>query len=359
MKPTKQINQVTGDDAILWREGRLFLLDQRKLPTEVGFLELNTASETARAITDMVVRGAPAIGITAAYGVVLAGDMAYRSSAEDWKSAIRDDLDHLRGSRPTAVNLFWALHRMEALIEALPNNENPRDTLLREAEAIHEADIAANRRMGELGAALLENPCGVITHCNAGALATGGYGTALGVIRAAHQRGLIREVFADETRPWLQGARLTVWELLQDGIPVTLLADGAAAHRMVQGGVDWIIVGSDRIAANGDVANKIGTYSLAVAARYHGVKVMVAAPTSTIDMSIASGSEIPIEVRGAAELLSCGGRQMAPDGAGVWNPVFDVTPAKLVNAIVTERGVVISPDRKKMENLMTIQPESP
>jgi methylthioribose-1-phosphate isomerase len=359
MDLSKHINQVSGDDAIVWRDGRLFLMDQRKLPAEVGFLELNTAGETARAITDMVVRGAPAIGITAAYGVVLAGSAAYHLAAEEWKRAIRDDLDSLRDARPTAVNLFWALRRMEALIAELPDKEDPRDKLLEEAVAIHKADIEANRRMGELGASLLEGASGVITHCNAGALATGGYGTALGVIRAAHQQGLIREVFADETRPWLQGARLTAWELLQDGIAVTLLADGAAAHRMAQGGVDWVIVGSDRIAANGDVANKIGTYSLAVAARYHGVKVMVAAPTSTIDMSITSGSEIPIEVRGADELLYCGGRQMAADGAGAWNPVFDVTPADLVNAIVTEKGVVVSPDRKKMENLMSIPPESP
>lgn len=354
----KQINQVTADDAILWRDGRLFLLDQRKLPGEVTFLELHNAAETARAIAEMVVRGAPAIGITAAYGVVLAGSMAFQSSAEDWKGAIESDLESLRRSRPTAVNLFWALQRMAALIQTLPDNQDPGDDLLQEAVRIHSEDMQANRRMGELGASLLEADSGVITHCNAGALATGGYGTALGVIRSAHKRGLIRQVFADETRPWLQGARLTAWELLQDGIPVTLLADGAAAHRMAQGGVDWIIVGSDRIAANGDVANKIGTYSLAVAAKHHGVKVMVAAPTSTIDMDIASGSEIPIEVRSADELLSCGGRQIAADGAGVWNPVFDITPAELVNAIVTERGVVLSPNEKKIEKMMMSRPES-
>ncbi|MGD8913326.1 MAG: S-methyl-5-thioribose-1-phosphate isomerase [Candidatus Thiodiazotropha sp.] len=359
MTLSKQINQVTADDAILWRDGQLFLLDQRKLPGEVTFLELNSASETALAITEMVVRGAPAIGITAAYGVVLAGGMAFQSSPEDWKAAIKSDLECLRRSRPTAVNLFWALDRMEALIQVLPENENPRDGLLQEAVAIHKEDILANRRIGDLGASLLEADSGVITHCNAGALATGGYGTALGVIRSAYKRGLIRQVFADETRPWLQGARLTAWELLKDAIPVTLLADGAAAHRMAQGGIDWIIVGSDRIAANGDVANKIGTYNLAVAAKYHGVKVMVAAPTSTIDMGIASGSEIPIEVRGADELLSCGGRKIAADGAGVWNPVFDVTPAELVNAIVTERGVVHSPNEKKIGKLMANRPESP
>ncbi|MFI0374752.1 MAG: S-methyl-5-thioribose-1-phosphate isomerase [Candidatus Thiodiazotropha sp.] len=358
MDLSRYITQVTADDAIVWRDGHLFLLDQRKLPGEVTFLELNNAAETARAITDMVVRGAPAIGITAAYGVVLAGGMAFRSSAEHWKGALKADLERLKRSRPTAVNLFWALGRMEALIMGLPETGDPGDALLQEALAIHKEDIEANRHMGELGASLLDLDSGVLTHCNAGALATGGYGTALGVIRSAHKRGLIRQVFADETRPWLQGARLTAWELLQDGIPVTLLADGAAAHRMAQGGVDWIIVGSDRIAANGDVANKIGTYSLAVAAKYHGVKVMVAAPTSTIDMGIACGSEIPIEVRGEDELLSCGGRQIAANGAGVWNPVFDVTPAELVDAIVTERGVVLSPNEKKIEKMMANAPES-
>jgi methylthioribose-1-phosphate isomerase len=354
----KQQDQVTADDAILWRDGRLFLLDQRKLPGEVTFLELNSAEETARAITEMVVRGAPAIGITAAYGVVLAGSSAFQSSQQGWKSAIKGDLESLRRSRPTAVNLFWALQRMTALIETLSDSNDPRDDLLQAAVTIHTEDIAANRHMGELGASLLEADSGVITHCNAGALATGGYGTALGVIRSAHKRGLVREVFADETRPWLQGARLTAWELVQDDIPVTLLADGAAAHRMAQGGVDWVIVGSDRIAANGDVANKIGTYNLAVAARHHGVKVMVAAPTSTIDMEVARGSDIPIEVRGADELLSCGGRQIAADGAGVWNPVFDITPAELVHAIVTEKGVVLSPNEKKIEKMMMNRPQS-
>ncbi|MCU7904563.1 MAG: S-methyl-5-thioribose-1-phosphate isomerase [Candidatus Thiodiazotropha sp. (ex Epidulcina cf. delphinae)] len=344
--------QAGPDDAIVWRDGRFFLLDQRYLPERVEFLELKTAAATARAIHAMVVRGAPAIGITAAYGVVLAGVAAYRRSTGGWQSAIQADLDELRQSRPTAVNLFWALSRMEALIGRLSQERDPSDALLQEAMLIHREDVAANRQMGEAGAALIASTTAVITHCNAGALATGGYGTALGVIRAAYAKGMIREVFADETRPWLQGARLTAWELLQDGIPVTLLADGAAASRMAQGGVDWVIVGSDRIAANGDVANKIGTYGLAVAAKHHGIKVMVAAPTSTIDMSLPSGREIPIEVRDADELLCYGGRRVAAQGAGVWNPVFDITPAELVDAIVTERGVVRSPDGKKMENLM-------
>ena len=345
-------DQATPDDAIVWRDGHFFLLDQRYLPQRVEFLELKSAPETARAITDMVVRGAPAIGITAAYGVVLAVRTAYQSAGDQWRDHLEADLEALRSSRPTAVNLFWALERMKRLIDTLPDQADPHEALLNEAQAIHQEDIAANRAMGGHGAALIDPGSKVITHCNAGALATGGFGTALGVIRAAFAAGKLETVFADETRPWLQGARLTAWELLQDGIPVTLLADGAAASRMTLGGIDWVIVGSDRIAANGDVANKIGTYNLAVAARHHGVKVMVVAPTSTIDMQLASGAEIPIEVRDADELLMCGKQQVAAQGAEVWNPVFDITPAELVDAIVTERGVVHSPNEKKMRNLM-------
>ena len=220
------------------------------------------------------------------------------------------------------------------------------------AQELHQADIKANHVMGKLGAALIEQPCAVLTHCNAGALATGGYGTALGVIRAAYDGKRIHQVYADETRPWLQGARLTAWELLQDGIPVTLVAEGAGAHLMKQGDVGWVIVGSDRIAANGDVANKIGTYNLAVTARYHGVKVMVVAPTTTIDMNLAEGAEIPIEIRDQSELLDLQGQRVAAKGASAWNPVFDVTPAELVDAIVTEKGVVRSPDARKMAQLM-------
>jgi methylthioribose-1-phosphate isomerase len=346
--------QPTPDTAIVWREGCFYLLDQRYLPQRAEYLELTSAEATADAIREMVVRGAPAIGITAAYGMVLAARTAYAEHADSWKDAMQAAVTRLRASRPTAVNLFWALQRMQGLIERLPDNEDPEPTLLTEAEKIHSKDIADNRHMGELGAALIEGPTGVITHCNAGALATGGYGTALGVIRSAWAAGRIDRVYADETRPWLQGSRLTAWELLQDKIPVTLLADGAAASRMAQGGIGWIIVGSDRIAANGDVANKIGTYGLAVAAKHHGVKVMVVAPTSTIDMQVASGQEIPIEIRGTEEVLSCGGTRIGAEGAEVWNPVFDVTPAGLVDAIVTEKGVVLSPNRKKMENLMSV-----
>jgi methylthioribose-1-phosphate isomerase len=343
---------VSADDAIVWQRDALYLLDQRQLPQQVSFLELNTATETANAISDMVVRGAPAIGITAAYGVVLAARYAYQTHAGQWRLNIEPELELLRRSRPTAVNLFWAIERMSDLILRMPDEADPFDPLLDEARTIHREDIAANKRMGGYGAALIEPGSSVITHCNAGALATGGYGTALGVIRSAFEANKLNMVYADETRPWLQGARLTAWELLQDNIPVTLLADGAAASRMAQGGIDWVIVGSDRIAANGDVANKIGTYHLVVAARHHGVKVMVVAPTSTIDMHLVSGAEIPIEVRDGDEIAMCGKQRVAAQGVKVWNPVFDVTPAEMVDAIVTERGVVHSPNDQKMRNLM-------
>lgn len=338
--------------AVLWQDGRLRLLDQRVLPRQHTFIDYDTPAAVADAIRDMVVRGAPAIGVTAAYGVVLAGRQRYRSAGPAWRDAIKEDLAHLAAARPTAVNLFWALERMEGLIAGLDGGD-PEQALLAEARAIHEEDIAANYRMGELGAALIEGEGGaVLTHCNTGSLATGGYGTALGVIRSAYTAGHIAHVYADETRPWLQGARLTAWELVQDQIPVTLLADGAAAHLMKQGRVKWVIVGSDRIAANGDVANKIGTYSAAVNARYHGVKFMVVAPTSTVDLSLASGDLIPIENRSPDEVLCLGGQRVAAEGAEGWNPAFDVTPAELIDAIVTERGVVLNPTAEKMAAMM-------
>ncbi|MDH5190512.1 MAG: S-methyl-5-thioribose-1-phosphate isomerase [Gammaproteobacteria bacterium] len=341
------------NDAIIpikWENDQLQLIDQRVLPQEYNWLSYNDAPSVAQAITDMVVRGAPAIGITAAFGVVLAARAAYEQSVSDWKNIIKKDMDLLAASRPTAVNLFWALERMGLCIHTI--DTNPVPVLLSEAQKIHEEDIQANKTMGDLGASLLKDKCSVITHCNAGALATGGYGTALGVIRSAWREGKIERVYADETRPWLQGSRLTAWEMVQENIPVTLLCDGASAHRMKQGGIGWVIVGSDRIAGNGDVANKIGTYHLAIAAKYHGVKVMVAAPTSTIDMSIKSGVDIPIEQRGADEILSLGGKRIAAEGAEAWNQAFDVTPANLVDAIVTEKGVVEHPTAEKMVRLM-------
>jgi methylthioribose-1-phosphate isomerase len=271
--------------------------------------------------------------------------------------AIEADLDTLARSRPTAVNLFWALKEMRKIIATLADDADPVPALLQAAQTIHEDDIRANRHMGELGTALIEaslgdGPCAVLTHCNAGALATGGYGTALGVIRSAWAAGVVKRVYADETRPWMQGARLTAWELLQDDIPVTLVVEGACAHLMKQGEVKWLIVGSDRIAANGDVANKIGTCTAAIVARHYGARVMVVAPTSTIDMAAASGADIPIESRTEDELLGCGGQRVAAEGATAWNPVFDVTPAALVDAIVTEKGVVEQPTAEKMAALM-------
>ncbi len=336
--------------AVEWTEQGLKLLDQRALPLRHEQIVLEDAAGVALAIRDMVVRGAPAIGVTAAYGVVLAARARYARSAATWKQDIEQDMQRLADSRPTAVNLFWALERMRSFIKELSGDPVP--ALLGEARKIHEEDIAANRRMGELGAACIQTRGLVLTHCNTGSLATGGYGTALGVIRSAYAAGKIERVFADETRPWLQGARLTAWELVQDEIPVTLIADGAAAHLMKQGGVTWAIVGSDRIAANGDVANKIGTYSLAVAARYHGVKFMVVAPTSTVDMKIKTGAEIHIENRSPEEVLSLGGQRVAAIGAQAWNPSFDVTPADLVDVIVTEKGVVTAPNTEKMAAMM-------
>jgi methylthioribose-1-phosphate isomerase len=344
--------EATPDQAIVWHDERLLLLDQRYLPERADYLQLTTADAVAEAIRQMVVRGAPAIGVTAAYGVVLAARERFRLAGRQWQAALAEDLERLRRARPTAVNLRWAVERMERFAASLAADADPTPRLLQEAKAMHREDVAANRRIGELGAALIEAPTSVITHCNAGALATGGYGTALGVIRAAHAKGLIERVYADETRPWLQGSRLTAWELVHERIAVSLLADGASASLLARGEVAWVIVGADRIAANGDVANKIGTYTLALAARHHGVKMMVAAPTSTLDMRLRDGGEIPIEVREGDELLSCAGKRVAAEGAEAWNPVFDVTPAALVDAIVTERGVVLSPNEKNMAKLM-------
>ena len=336
--------------AVVWRKDALELLDQRLLPAETRYQRLTTVTEAAEAIRNMVVRGAPAIGIAAAYGVVLAARAHYARNPDHWQESIEEDLQRLSASRPTAVNLFWALRRMQQVIAECSGD--PVKRLLAEAKVIHEEDIAANRRMGQWGAAVLGERGAVLTHCNAGALATGGYGTALGVIRAGHELGLIERVYADETRPWLQGARLTAWELVQDQIPVTLLADGAAAALMQQGKIHWVIVGADRIAANGDVANKIGTYGLAVAARHHGVRFMVVAPTSTVDLAIPNGMAIPIEQRAAEELLNLNGQAVAASGADVWNPSFDVTPAELVDALVTEYGVVWAPNAAKMARMM-------
>lgn len=327
--------------AVLWRGDRLRLLDQRKLPFVEDYLDCTTAGEVAQAIRDLVVRGAPAIGISAAWGVVLA--------AQRGREALEAALPVLRAARPTAVNLMWALDRMQRRIAEGADVQ----VLEQEAQAIQDEDLAANRHMGELGAAMLGHEVGVMTHCNTGSLATAGFGTALGVIRAGSSSGQIARVFAGETRPWLQGARLTMWELMRDGIPATLVSDSAGAHLMKSGQVQWVIVGADRIAANGDVANKIGTYQLAIVARHHGARFMVVAPSSTVDMATRSGDEIEIEMRDSAELLSHSGQRTVVDGALAWNPVFDVTPASLIDAIVTERGVIEAPDTSRMQALFS------
>jgi methylthioribose-1-phosphate isomerase len=333
--------------AIIWQDQQLQLLDQRKLPHEQIYLSFDDAAEVAQAIRDMVVRGAPAIGIAAAYAVVLAAKTAYQQNPQRWHSLIQPALQQLALARPTAVNLMWALQRMESNFAHI-GDDDPVPVLLAEAQQIHQEDIAANYTMGELGAALLPQNCCVLTHCNAGALATGGYGTALGVVRSGYAAGKVVHVYADETRPWWQGSRLTAWELMQENIPVTLIADSVAASLMQRGKIDWVIVGADRITANGDVANKIGTYSLAVLARHHGVKFMVVAPISTLDATLDSGDSIEIEQRPDTEVVSCHGQRIAANNVAVWNPVFDVTPAELVDFIVTEKGIIHQPTHDKL-----------
>ena len=340
--------------AIDWRDGALYLLDQRVLPFEENWIAYTSTAGVAEAIRSMVVRGAPAIGISAAYGVVLAA-RARLAEGGDWQTALDADFTVLAESRPTAVNLFWALDRMRDRLVRLKEQAEPLAALEAEAIAIHESDREANLTMAQLGVDLIRrhqgNAQAILTHCNTGALATGGFGTALGVIRGAFLEGMVERVYADETRPWLQGSRLTAWELANEGIPVTLNADSAAAHIMKTKGVTWVIVGADRITANGDVANKIGTYQLAVCAMHHGVRFMVVAPSSTIDMSLASGEDIPIEERDGRELLEVGGKRVGAQ-VDAFNPVFDVTPADLIDAIVTEKGIVERPDTAKMAQLM-------
>lgn len=332
--------------AVKWNAGKLTLLDQRKLPGDIIYLDYDSASEVADAIKEMIVRGAPAIGIAAAYAVVLAARSAYQTSSDNWRNTINAELEVLSASRPTAVNLNWAIAEMRKAFEAIEGDPEP--ALLELAIRIHDEDIAANHEMGRLGAELINPDSQIVTHCNAGALATGGYGTALGVIRTAHRNGLVKKVYSSETRPWMQGARLTSWELQQDNIPVNLVIDSAVSSLLQTGDIDWLIVGSDRIAANGDVANKIGTYSHAVSAKYHGVKVMVVAPFSTVDMQIQSGKDIPIEYRNTEEITDFNGLRVAPNDMEAINPAFDITPAKLVDVIVTEKGIVQDPDAEKM-----------
>ena len=314
-------------EPLRWRGDRLELLDQRLLPDEAVYVTCRTAAEVAQRIRDMVVRGAPAIGCAAAFGVVLS-----KGSPESYEI--------LAKSRPTAVNLFWALERMRKAKD-----------LKAEAEAIFAEDIAANHAMGKFGARLISRGSRILTHCNTGALATAGHGTALGVIRSA--RGKKVSVIAGETRPYLQGARLTAWECMQEGIPCTLITDSMAGHLMSRGEVDVVIVGADRIVANGDVVNKIGTYTLAVLAKRHRIPFYVAAPVSTFDLRTSKGAAVPIEERPAHEVTGYRGARWAPEGIAVRNPAFDVTPAELITGIITERGVVRSPNRKKIQALIS------
>jgi methylthioribose-1-phosphate isomerase len=330
-----------------FRDGALWLLDQTKLPLETVPVVCRDDRQVADAIAQMKVRGAPAIGLAAAYGVVLAArSLALsRIAGDELLVRLEEAMERLRRTRPTAVNLCWALARMRELIlaHADAGPTELADRLLAEAHRMLHEDEEANRSMGRLGAAPVADPANVLTHCNAGALATGAYGTALGVIRAAHGQGKRIHVWVDETRPLLQGARLTAWELKEAGVPCTLITDSMAGYVMAQGRVDVVIVGADRIAANGDGANKIGTYGLAVLARAHDIPFYFVAPSSTIDLATPSGAHIPIEERNAAEVTTCGGTRVAPDGIAVANPAFDVTPARLVTAVVTEQGVVRPP----------------
>ncbi|MGE3772042.1 MAG: S-methyl-5-thioribose-1-phosphate isomerase [Gammaproteobacteria bacterium] len=345
-------NPVTRVDPLAWRDGALWLLDQRLLPTTESYVECATPAAVVDAIRTMVVRGAPAIGIAGAYAMVLAARDAWARAGARWREDWQTDVAAIRAARPTAVNLAWAVARMLEAAAALGAGD-PVPALLARAQALHAEDLAANRRMGRLGAELIAPGAVLMTHCNAGALATAGHGTALGVIRDAHAAGRVRQVYATETRPWLQGARLTAWELAREGIPVKLVTDGAAAHVMRTQGVSWVIVGADRVAANGDVANKIGTYALAIAARAHGARLMVVAPLSTFDPATPDGAAIDIEERSAEEITTIGGSCYAPPGVGAYNPVFDVTPAALVDVLVTEAGVVERPDRARLEALRT------
>jgi methylthioribose-1-phosphate isomerase len=339
-----------------WTSEGVRMIDQRLLPTEEKYLMLRSYEEVAEAIKKMVVRGAPAIGISAAMGLALGAQQSVGTSVADLKFDFDYMCEVMAATRPTAVNLFWAIERMrEALRRAslqTDDVEEAKSLLVKEAQAIFREDLESNRALGRFGGELISDGSTVLTHCNAGALATAGdYGTALGVIRGARDAGKRVAVIADETRPFLQGARLTAWELDKDEIPVTLITDNMAGHIMKKGEVDVVVVGADRIAANGDVANKIGTYTVAVLAKEHGIPFYVAAPISTVDLATPDGSKIPIEQRDAREVTHIAGRQMVPDGVEIENPAFDVTPAKYVNAIITERGIARAPYEQSLGDL--------
>jgi methylthioribose-1-phosphate isomerase len=342
-----------------WTDHGVRFIDQTKLPTEEVFVNCTTHQQVADVIRNMVVRGAPAIGVAAAMGIALGVKNSRAESASDLRRDFDQACDLIGKTRPTAVNLFWAIRRMREKFDAMSGRpiSEIRQTLIAEGQRMHAEDIAANQAMGRHGATLMPNAGGVLTHCNAGALATAGYGTALGVIRAAVEQGKKIHVYADETRPFLQGSRLTAWELMKDGIPTTVISDNMAGAMMKQGKIGAVVVGADRIAANGDVANKIGTYTVAILAKEHGIPFYVAAPISTVDMACPDGSQIPIEQRNGMEVTHIAGKQMAPDGVGVENPAFDVTPARYVAAIVTEKGIARAPYEESLRQLV-LSPES-
>lgn len=344
-------------EPILWERPALRLLDQRRLPGEVAYLSVRTPHECAAAIRDMVVRGAPAIGITAAYGMALAATGSPSGGPAGLLDDLRLSAEILKAARPTAVNLAWAADRLFSYAAALASEgwrvEAIRDALVEKAVSLHHDEVEACRAIGQHSLPLVPEGARILTHCNAGALATGGYGTALGVVRAAHHAGRVRQVFADETRPYLQGARLTAFELHEEGIPVTVICDNMAGWLMAKGEVDFVVVGADRIAANGDTANKIGTYSLAVLAKHHGIPFYVAAPISTFDLTLAAGEAIPIEHRSSEEVSLLGGTRVTPVGVSCLHPGFDVTPAALITAIVTERGLVQPVTREEVVRLCT------
>jgi len=336
-----------------WTDQGVRFIDQTKLPTEETYVTCKTHEQVADVIRNMVVRGAPAIGVAAAMGIALGVKNSKAETVRDLKRDLDQICDNMSKTRPTAVNLFWAIRRMQDKFERVrirPIAQIQQD-LVEECKRMHAEDIAANQAMGRHGATLMPNEGGVLTHCNAGALATAGYGTALGVIRAAVEQGKKIHVYADETRPFLQGSRLTAWELMKDGIPTTVISDNMAGAMMRQGKIGAIVVGADRIAANGDVANKIGTYSVAVLAKENGIPFYVAAPISTIDPACPNGDMIPIEQRDAKEVTHIAGKQMVPDGVSIENPAFDVTPAKYVTAIVTERGIAREPYHESLQRL--------
>jgi methylthioribose-1-phosphate isomerase len=338
-------------ETIEWTSEGVVMIDQTRLPLHEEYVTCRNYQEVATAIRDMIIRGAPAIGVAAAMGVAIGVQQASGAALD---AEVDHICDTLAKTRPTAVNLFWAIDRMKRLYGTLRGRpiDEIRASLVQEAQLIREEDIAINRAIGQNGAPLVPDHKTVLTHCNAGALATAGYGTALGVIRAAREMGKQVDVFADETRPFLQGARLTVWELQQDGIPTTLITDNMAGHFMKSGRIGCVVVGADRIAANGDVANKVGTYSVAVLAKENGVPFFVAAPISTLDLTLATGDQIPIEQRASAEVTHVFGHAVAPAGTTVENPAFDITPARYVGAIVTERGVARAPYEESLRKLV-------